>query len=394
VSGEIVRLYVEEGDTVRRGDPLIQLRDEDYQSGVEQARAQLLEARASLSGAQADSIRRVQTLKRQERLAGSEAIPEADLQNAQTAYQRAVARVEASRSQVARAQADLDDARELRAKTRLEAPIDAVVTRLNVEEGERVVGTMRVAGTEIMTLGTRKEAMEFRVQVPEKEVRFVSPGDSAVIETEAYDDRLFKGVVAEVASSPGTGSAQVAGGSQQTEYRVRVRLTTPHVLATKALDRTQPSKTGTPMQTAGASRAAGPAPAPESPLPVMRPGMTGTVRIMAREASDVLVVPRAAVTTRNLNNLDSATVARSASLLRPSRTGDREDLRTVVFVKSSDGAQMHEVDTGLKGERFIEIARGLQPGDEVIVGPEAAVANELAPGSALNRFSYTPIEDL
>lgn len=394
VSGEIVRLYVSEGDTVRRGDPLVRLRDEDYRSAVEQARARLLEAKASLSGARADSIRRVQALKRQERLARSEAIPEAELQTATTAYQRAVARVEGARSRVAQVQADLDDALELRAKTRLEAPIDAVVTRLSVEEGERVVGTMRVAGTEILTLGTRSEAMEFRVQVPEKEIRFVSPGDSAVIETEAYDERQLRGVVAEVASAPGTDAEQAVGGSQQTEYLVRVRLTTPHVMATKALDRQGRPASTRPVQPVDASASAPGGSATTGARPVMRPGMSGTVRIRARTAANVLVVPRPAVTTRNLANLDSSAVAASASLLRPPRTGEREDLRTVVFVKGSQGTRMHEVETGLKGERFIEIAAGLESGDEVIVGPDVAVADDLAPGSALKRSSYTPIEDL
>jgi len=367
VSGEIRELFVQEGDRVKTGDPLVRLRDDDYVAAVRQARAGVFQARAQLSSARADSVRARQERERTEVLASRQVMAPAERDSVRAAYRQATARVRAAQAAVEQAQADLDQTQERAAQTRLQSPIDGIVTRLNVEVGERVLGSIRVQGTEIMRLGG-PEAMEFTVPVPEDRIPVVDPGDPVEITTEAYEDQTLEGVVVEVANAASAG--EQAGANADLEYSVRTRVTSPHVLAA----RMQPVSTGT------------------GDGPVLRPGMSGTVRILADRADSVAAVPQVAVTTRNLSRLDTADVRQHATLLRPP-AGASDDLRTVVFLHRADRAHMVEVATGLRGPKLVEIARGVAPGDTVVAAPEDAVVRSLDPGTPLRSLSHTSASD-
>jgi len=370
VSGEITDVYVREGDRVEIGDPLVRLRDDDYEAALQQQRAVVLRARAERAAARADTVRAGQNLRRQQRLFDAGMVPERDVQNARANLEQARARVEAAEAGIAQARALLDRAQEQARQTQIAAPMDGVVTRLNVEVGERVLGTMRVQGTEIMRIGG-PEAMEFVVAVPEKEIRQVDLGDRAEILTESFDDRVLEGRVVEVANAARMGEGAI-GSASEPEYPVHVRVTSPHRLAA----RSEPIDVVAESSNAGSGR------------PVLRPGMSGEVRIAAASIDSVAAVPIGAVTTRNVARLDSAAVAKHGRLQRvPS--GRADDLRRVVFVLENEIARMVEVSVGLRSETVAQVSGSLTPGDTVIVGPEEEVARQLAPGSTRSIKTHT-----
>lgn len=388
VSGEITELYVREGDVVNAGDPLVRLRDDDYRAAIQQRRAGIFEARATRAAAQADSVRAALQFDRQQRLFESGSISAAEFDEARTQRDAAIARTQAAASGVAQARADLDRALDLARRTRITSPIDGVVTLLNVEAGERVLGTMRVQGTEMMRIGG-PEAMEFVVQIPEAEIRRVDPGDPVEIETESYGERLLQGTVVEVANAARMGQGGI-GAAAEPEYPVRVRVTSPHEIAARLASlpvqsastdaAASTSSAGTSDSTADATRV------------VLRPGMSGQVRIRAQASDSVLAVPKAALTIRNVSRLDSADVADHGSLLRPP-TGTEDDLRSVVFIRDGNRAVMREVAVGLEGGNLVEIASGLVDTVHVIAGPKNAVARDLSPGSLVSGKTHVAADE-
>ncbi len=389
VSGEITELYVQEGDRVCAGDPLVRLRDDDYRAAVQQRRASVFEAQANLAAAQADSVRAVLQYQRQERLFASGAVSAAEWEEAQAERSQAMSQVAAARSGVAQARADLNGALDLARQTRISAPIDGVVTFLNVEAGERVLGTMRVQGTEMMRIGG-PGAVEFVVQIPEDEIRLIERGDSADIETESYGERLLQGTVVEVANAARMGEGG-AGSAEQPEYPVRIRVTSPHEIAARQMS--------LPVQTAASNTVAsngaasnGAASAADEAAVVLRPGMSGEVRIRAQVSDSVLAVPTSAVTARNLSRIDSTSLAEHATLLRPP-TGADDDIRSVVFVRDGDRAHLYEVATGLEGGGRVEIASGLDLSNTVIAGPQEAVARNLSPGSLISEKTHVTADE-
>jgi HlyD family secretion protein len=362
VSGEIIELPVQEGDAVRQGDLLARLDPENYRAQVEQARAQVSQAKASLAERRADSLQARLDYDRQKKLYESDAISQSEFQQAKTAYQQAVARLESARFQVESTQAGLRDARERLSRTNIYAPMDGTVSKLNVEAGERVVGTNQMAGTEMMKVA-RLDQMEIQVDVNENDVVNVAMRDSAAVEVDAYPDRSFQGVVTEIANS-----ARIENqGSQEqvTNFPVKVRVLDPR--GGGASDNAQ----------GGVQRPEVPGTDPE-PGPVLRPGMSGTVDIFTQTVDRAVAVPIQAVTVRDFNAVRSDTSSANDSANGSSSSG--EDLRKVVFVAQADTARMVEVSTGISDDTHIEIRSGLSGGEQVITGPYSAVSRELEPG--------------
>jgi len=365
VSGEIIELPIREGDAVQQGDLLARLDPENYRAQVEQARAQVSQAKASLAERRADSLQARLDYDRQKKLYESDAISQSEFQQAKTAYQQAVARLESARFQVESAQAGLREATERLSKTEIYAPMDGTVSKLNVETGERVVGTNQMAGTEMMKVA-RLDQMEIQVDVNENDVVNVAMRDSAAVEVDAYPDRSFQGVVTEIANS-----ARIENqGSQEqvTNFPVKVRVLDPR--GGGASDGASDTAQG------GVQRPEVPGTDPE-PGPVLRPGMSGTVDIFTQTVDRAVAVPIQAVTVRDFNAVRSDTSAKESANGSPS---SGEDLRKVVFVARADTARMVEVSTGISDDTHIEIRSGLSGGEQVITGPYSAVSRELEPG--------------
>lgn len=389
VSGEIIELPVAEGDAVERGELLAVIQPEFYTARVQQAEAGVSQARASLAERKADLQQAELEYERQQKLYDREVISESDLQQAQTAYEAAQSRYEASQYQVESTQAQLSEANEQLSKTRIYAPMSGTVSKLDVELGERVVGTSQMAGTEMMRIA-RLDQMELEVDVNENDVVNVALQDSASIAVDAYPERSFAGAVTEIANS-----ARVTGqGTQEqvTNFPVKVRL-----LAGAA------GSTVAEGQPAGVENAE--VPAPRDAVPVFRPGMSGTVDIFTQTVRDVVAVPIQAVTVRDFNRVRADTAeAESTDTAEGDGAAEElgneegrpalaeEDLRKVVFVVDEAGeAQMVEVQTGISDDTHIQITAGLAGGERVIIGPYRAVSRELEPGAAVEVQEDTPM---
>ncbi|MEX0747655.1 MAG: efflux RND transporter periplasmic adaptor subunit, partial [Rhodothermales bacterium] len=366
VSGEIIDLPVKEGDQVARGMLLARIKPDFYLTQVEQADAGVLQARASLAQRRADLLQSQAELKRKEELFKKTAISASELELAKTATDIAQAALEGAEYAVRSADARLSEAREQVHKTAIYAPMSGTISKLDVELGERVVGTSQMAGTEMMRVA-RLDQMEVEVEVNENEIVNVALGDTASIDVDAYPERPFKGIVTEIANSART----LGAGTQEqvTNFPVKVRILNEEA-----------------MQVAGADQviAQTEVPAPANGSYIFRPGMSATVDIFTETVMNVVGVPIQAVTVRDFNKVkkkDATTDTPDTTDTRDTTqvASDKEDLRKVVFIVAEGKAEMVEVETGISDDTYIEIRAGLSGGEKVVTGPYRAVSRTLEP---------------
>ncbi len=343
VSGEIIELFIMEGDQVKAGEPLCVIKPDIYISALSRAEAALNSSKARQAQSQAQEIERGLAFKRAKQLFESGAIPDSEFETAEAAWKVAQAEVRAAEFTVKSAEASVAEASEQLTKTRIFAPIAGTISSLNVEKGERVVGTNMYAGTEMMVVADL-DKMEVLAQVNENDIVKIELNDTALVEVDAYLNRKFKGVVTEIANS-----AKVSGSTtdQVTNFDVKVFLL-------------QDSYTDLIDSTAGR-------------FYPFRPGMSATVDILTRTRENVISVPIAAVTTRSPGN-DSVKV-QSASLQPVLNSQDESS--EVVFVNDNGRAKMVKVHTGIQDNVSIEIEEGLAQGDEVITAPYNAISRML-----------------
>ncbi|NBC16125.1 MAG: efflux RND transporter periplasmic adaptor subunit [Bacteroidetes bacterium] len=382
VSGEIIQLTIREGDPVQEGDLLARIKPDFYAAQVEQAEAGVMQSKATEAQRRADMLNAKAELQRQQDLYEKEAISKSAYEQAQTQYEVAKAAHEAAQYAVQSAEAQLRERRENLSKTAIYAPMTGTVSKLDVEAGERVVGTGQMQGTEMMRIA-RLDQMELEIDVNENDVVNVAVGDTAAIEVDAYPEQAFEGVVTEIANSARV-SAQ---GTQEqvTNFPVKIRILDAHNVDAR-------------RQAAGqnAPALAEEVPPPDTPYPNFRPGMSGTVDIFTRTVVDVVAVPIQAVTVRDFNQVQPGTgeddgeadATEDASSDEATEEAPRgpmtEDLRKVVFLVSEDDlARMVEVETGISDDTHIQVKRGLDGGESVIIGPYRAVSRTLSPGDAV-----------
>lgn len=370
VSGEIIELNVQEGDSVIKGQLLLRIRPDNYQSfvdaqsaAVSSARANLAQTRARLSQAEANQKQIVQNYERNKKLYEQKVISEAEFQQQQATYEAGQqeieslrANVRASEFNVQNAQASLKDARENLNKTTIYSPVSGTVSKLNVEQGERVVGTSQMAGTEIMSIANLNN-MEVRVNVNENDIIRVELGDSVIVEVDSYTSRneKFAGIVTSIANT----AKDAASLEAVTEFEVRIRLLNEsydHLLKTNARP--------------------------------FRPGMTASVDIITEKKSNVLSVPLSAVTTRSANQ-----GGRTSENDQPNGEQQNEEQENrapapsqvdeVIFVydKATNTVKTQKVKTGISDFDNIEILSGLEEGQEIVSGPFRAVSRTLADGT-------------
>lgn len=366
VSGEIVELPIVEGDKVRRGQLLARIKPDFYQAQVDQAEASVLQAKASEAQRRADLLNSELELNRQRTLFESGAIAESAFQTAETRYQTMKASYEASQYSVDIADARLKEAKEQLSKTVIFAPMDGTISILAVELGERVVGTTQMTGTEMMRVA-KLDQMEMEVNVNENDVVNVAVGDTSAIEIDSYPNRIFRGVVTEIANS-----ARVTGmGSQEqiTNFPVKIRILDPHNIT---------------FDESGADDVVmnNELPVASMPTPNFRPGMSGTVDIFTHTVKDATAIPIQAVTVRDYMQIDEEHGGIPDSL----RTPGEEDLRRVVFVMDEENrARLVEVETGIADDSHYVILSGVSVGDKVVTGPYRAVSRTLEPGTLIEE---------
>jgi HlyD family secretion protein len=358
ISGEVVQLFVREGNYVFKGDILAKIDPTFYISSYEQVEASLNTAKANMANSKA---RVAQTeaqfskakldYDRNEKLWQQKVISDADWDAIKSTYKVASAEVEAANEsykatqyQVQNAESGLKESRENLNRTNIYAPNDGTVSKLSVEAGERVTGASQFsAGTEIMTIANLN-AMEVKVEVSENDIPRVKLNDTCLIEVDAYLNRKFKGYVTEIATSANSSAVSV---DQVTNFEVKVMM-----LKESYADLINDS-----------SKIASP----------FRPGMSATVDIQTKIMKDVLSVPIQAVTTRQ----DTSATSNKGELKAAESDKSKEILKEYVFIYEGEKAKMREVKTGIQDNTYIQILEGLQENEEVITGPYSAVSKTL-----------------
>ncbi len=359
ISGEITELTVQEGDTVKKGQLLARIYADVYNiqrnqaaTGVAQSQAQVANSRAALGALQAQKDQAKQNYDRQKKLLDGKVISQSEFDVADANYKSSVANYNAALAGIGGSQAAVQSARENLAKantdlgrTTITAPMDGVISLLNVKKGEKVAGNSFNVGTEMLRIADM-DRIEIRVDVGENDVPKVKLGDSALIDIDAYADRRFKGIVTQIASSNNGAAGQSGLGAATTDvtqYKVYVRLL---------------KESYTDLLGKGS-------------FP-FRPGMSANVDIQTNVKPNVLTVPINAVTTRE--KPDSVV----AQLKKNANGNEVDDLDVVVFVKdSANTVRKVKVKTGIQDINNIEIISGLKPGDGVITGPYDAVSKTL-----------------
>ncbi|MEZ4984810.1 MAG: HlyD family efflux transporter periplasmic adaptor subunit [Saprospiraceae bacterium] len=373
VSGEVVELLVEEGDSVRAGQLLAKIDPDTYQSQVQRgvasvnsaqaqaanSRAQIEAAKAQVAQIQAQLQNAREIHERNEGLYKEGVVSEADFQaslsnlraleanltSAKANQRSSEESASAANYNVKSAEASLEELRTSLRRTTIYSPVDGIISMLNVEKGERVVGTIQMAGTEMMRIANL-DAMEVRVEVSENDIPRVNLGDKVDVEVDAYVDRKFKGTVYQVASSSTTAALAENNltSDQVTNFEVRIRIEPDSYR-----DLIKPSK----------------------PYP-FRPGMSATVDIYTRREKDAVSLPIQAVTTREKED---------GKHREEDKEGSKPSLMEVVFLVESDTVRMVEVKTGIQDDEYIQIVSGLKGGEQIIIGPYAAVARDLKQGN-------------
>lgn len=364
VSGEIIALYVKEGDSVTRGQLLAEINPDLLQSQYEGSQAMYNNAIAGLASAKAREeqanaayIRAQADFNRQETLFNKKVISQADYDAAKASFESAKAELSAARQNVRAAEYSAQNAQSNSklagsnlSRTRLYSPMSGIVSKLSVEKGERVVGTATMSGTELLRIADLS-IMQVIVDVNENDIVRLSLGDTALINVDAYPNRAFKGRVTEIANSPklATGAAALST-DEVTNFEVKVQ-----ILPESYADLSAKISAG------------------RSPF---RPGMSATVEIQT-ESLKGITAPIQAVTAR----LDSA---------EKESTGI-ERYNEYVFVVSGDSVSMRQVQTSIQDNRYIIISSGLKEGETIVESPYEAVSKILKNGS---RIRITPKEQL
>lgn len=339
VSGEIIELPIVEGQLVEKGDLLTRINPDLYQSSLLRSRAGLQNVRANYAQAEAGLKEAKANYDRNKVLFEKGVISRAEWDGLTAAYEMAEASKNAAFYSMQSASATVTEATDNLARTSIYAPIRGTISRLDVELGERVVGTQQMTGTEIMRVANLSN-MEVVVDVNENDIVKVSVGDSTNVEVDAYLNREFKGVVTEISNSAIEGLT----ADQVTNFKVKVR-----ILEISYEDLLE-----------GKSENYSP----------FRPGMTATVDIITRRKANVVGVPISAIVIKN----DTASIGANTAAADPNQKFE------TVFVKDGNRAKLRVVTTGIQDNRNIEIISGLEEGDIVITGPYNTVTKILKDG--------------
>ncbi|MCE7993221.1 MAG: HlyD family efflux transporter periplasmic adaptor subunit [Roseivirga sp.] len=376
VAGEIIELNVEEGDFVNEGMILAKIRPDNLQSALDRAKANLNQQKANLASSKASVARNKAQLtqsdlayKRANELKKENVISDADFETAKANFEVATQNLEAAEESVKAAEfivkssaATVAEAEENVRLTVLRAPSSGTISKLDVEKGERVVGTQQMAGTEMMRIADLTQ-MQVEVDVNENDIIRVAEGDTTEIDVDSYTymDKKFRGVVTQIAN---TANPQ-ASPDAVVEFKVEIK-----ILNESFQDLLSEIK--------------GPSP--------FRPGMTASVEIVTETKSGVLSVPLSAVTTRNPdkdkrdenagNDDDDDNRVVTDTRQKPKKEDEKKE---VVFVSVDGKAKMLEVKTGISDYDNIEILEGLSEGDVVISGPFFVVSKQVKEGDLVEK---------
>ena len=380
VSGEIIDLPVKAGQFVHKGDLLLKINPKTPLAMLNQAKASYESSRASITTSTANLEKAEADFKRNKELFDSKLISDSDFIGFKVALDIARAQLQNAGHSVELAQAAVDSAQDSLDKTTIYAPLDGTITILNSQLGERVLGTVQNAGTEIMTISDLSQ-MEARVDIGEMDIVLLQVGQKAKLEVDSFKDVKFAGVVTAVANSSKDMNASSAYGSSSssssgqtaTQFQVRIRLTEGDQF---------------------------------------RPGMSISATIETRTRTNAIGAPIASVTTRLLKVKKEAGAAKTNSVptnslasmtptnaitanagtnaTKPDKKADEKQKPVeVVFVIEGNHVKSVPVKIGILDDDFYEITDGLKEGDEIVTGGYHAISHDLDDGKKIVKGAAT-----
>jgi len=344
VSGEIIEVNVVDGQYVEVGKVLVKINPDIYESAITRSKAAVNSAKAGVAQSKASLIEAEKLWERNKVLFEKGAISQQEYDAAQRSITVAELQKESAEYNLQSAEANLDEAFKNLKRTSIIAPISGTVTQLNVELGERVVGTATMTGTEMLRIA-ELDTMEVLVEVNENDIVKLSKGDTAIIELDAYLGEKFKGIVSEIANSANL--AMGASADQVTNFEVKIRV------LNSSYAHLVNEYSATPF----------------------RPGMTSTVEIITKKVKGALVVPIQAVTVRKDTSSKAKTYGSSEA---------EAESYEVVFTPVKGKADLQVVQTGIQDDEFIMI-EGIADSTKVIVGPYSAISRQLKNGAVIKE---------
>jgi HlyD family secretion protein len=368
VSGEITALPVKEGQFVHKGDLLLKINPDLTLAALNQAKAGYESSLAYKTTAAANLEKAEADFKRNKQLFDSKLLSDSDFIGFKVARDVATAQVDSADDQVNVAKASVDSAQDSLDKTTIVAPLDGTITMLNSQLGERVLGTVQNAGTDIMIISDLSE-MEARVDIGEMDVVLLQAGQKATLEVDSFKDKKFSGTVTQVANSSeglnassalgGSGGSSSSSGQSATQFQVRIRITEDGQF---------------------------------------RPGMSVSATIETRTSTNAIAAPIASVTTRTVksktaviaaktNSVPTNSIASSGSETNSAKADKKPEDRNkpvdVVFVIEGDHVKTVPVKIGISDDNFWEITDGLKEGDEIVTGSFKAIGRDLDDGKKI-----------
>ncbi len=345
ITGKIVALNVKMGDIVRKGQLVLQIDPQQFESQVQRAEAALANSRARLAQAKANLQQAQNNYQRSADIKKTNAtlISDEQIEQLKTTFEVNQALLEAASQDVKQGEASLKDARWQLSRTNIYAPMSGRVTRLNVENGETAVqGTFNKDAATLMTIADMS-VLETKVKVDETDVSRISLGDSAVIQIDAFPDTTFIGRVVEVSQSSVRG-ATAATGDQAIDYEVKIRLVNP------------------PTDT--------------------RQDFSATAKVITDTRTKVLAIPIIALTVRENEELKSGDSVPNSKA--PAKQVGKKDVEGVFVVDATNKVTFRPVKVGIAGEKYFEVLSGVKDGERIVGGTYQAI-RELKDGTIVRE---------
>ncbi|OIQ21778.1 MAG: efflux transporter periplasmic adaptor subunit [Flavobacterium sp. MedPE-SWcel] len=349
VSGEIIELPIKEGQVIKKGQLLVRINPDLYESGVSRSAASLSTAKAGLSQAEAQLKESKANYDRNKTLFDKGVISKSEWDRIVSAYEVAQASKQSAYYGVQSAGATVTEAQDNLNRTTIYSPVDGTISRLDAELGERVVGTQQMTGTEILRVANL-DNMEVEVDVNENDIVKIEIGDQANIEVDAYLKKVFKGEVTSISNSASSNLT----ADQVTNFKVKVRI----------------NKESYAEMTEGK-------PANYSPF---RPGMTATVDIITEKKENIIAVPISAVVVKSDTTSVKKDIMKELEDREKKEKGEEntDEKFECVFIEKDGVVALRPIKTGIQDDTNIEVTKGLKKGEKVVTGPYSTVTKELS----------------
>jgi HlyD family secretion protein len=349
ISGRIVRLAVKEGQTVTKGQFLLEIDPSQYVAAVQRAEAALSASKAQEAQAKANLIQAQRNYQRSAEIkkANAQLISDEQLEQLKTQAEVQQALQEAATHQVEQSAAQLNDAKSSLAKTTILAPMSGRVTRLAVEQGETAVpGTFNKDAATLLTIADMS-VLETKVKVDETDVARIEVGDSAIVQIDAFPDTTFLGRVTKISNSSVKATAASGSADQAVDYEVTIQLLNP------------------PKDT--------------------RPDFSATAKVVTDARTQALSIPIIALTVRENEKLENAdTAAIALGRTTNAKQVGKKDVEGVFVVGTDNKVSFRPVKVGIAGEKYFEVLTGLKDGEKIVGGTYQAI-RELKDGALVRE---------